>query len=115
MGFFGCLGTFYEILYCCRRKPICQPSAEERRIHELTHIPYRPWCNACVRGRAKDKMSLRVCGAYAGSTVPRVRLDYCYLTENITKEVSEDGNKKEVRATESVTTLVMQESVCRSV
>ena len=41
------------------------PSQDERDAHDLTHIPFRPWCNACVRGRAKDKASLRLCGAYA--------------------------------------------------
>ena len=25
-----------------------EPSAEERREHELTHLPYRNWCKHCV-------------------------------------------------------------------
>ena len=29
------------------------PSIHEREEHELTHIPFRSWCRACVRGRAK--------------------------------------------------------------
>ena len=28
------------------------PTAAERAAHEVTHIPYRAWCNACARGRA---------------------------------------------------------------
>ena len=30
------------------------PSEVARRLHELTHLPYEPWCEACVRGRGKD-------------------------------------------------------------
>ena len=28
-----------------------EPTAEERRIHETTHLPYRSWCADCVSGR----------------------------------------------------------------
>ena len=31
-----------------------QPSRAEREEHELSHFPYRSWCDHCVRGRAKD-------------------------------------------------------------
>ena len=30
------------------------PSQVERELHELTHLPYAPWCESCVRGRGKD-------------------------------------------------------------
>ena len=30
------------------------PSVVERQLHELTHLPFAPWCEACVRGRGKD-------------------------------------------------------------
>lgn len=30
------------------------PSEVERLLHELTHLPYAPWCEACVRGRGRD-------------------------------------------------------------
>ena len=29
-----------------------QPSATERLEHELSHMPYRPWCSACRQGRS---------------------------------------------------------------
>ncbi len=35
--------------------------------HDLTHIPYRPWCDACTRGRAKRKPSRTICGACSQS------------------------------------------------
>ena len=30
-----------------------KPSAEEVEEHEKTHLPYRSWCKACVKGRGK--------------------------------------------------------------
>ena len=35
-----------------RRRELHEPSREAREKHELSgHIPYRPWCRACVAGR----------------------------------------------------------------
>ena len=31
-----------------------EPSEEERKEHETTHLPYRSWCKHCVGGRGKD-------------------------------------------------------------
>ena len=28
-----------------------EPTDEERRRHEMTHLPFRSWCPHCVRGR----------------------------------------------------------------
>ena len=58
-----------------------RPSKSEIEEHEITHIPFRPWCRACVLGRAKGKLHMRLVGTYANSGVPRVRMDYCYITE----------------------------------
>ena len=33
-------------------KYTCMPCAEEVRIHDLTHLPFRDWCPFCVKGRA---------------------------------------------------------------
>ena len=30
-----------------------QPSDEERALHEITHVPFRPWCKYCVMSRSK--------------------------------------------------------------
>ena len=37
-----------------------QPSREERARHELTHLPFRPWCTDCVTGRVADEPHRRV-------------------------------------------------------
>ena len=32
-----------------------EPSKEEREEHEKTHLPFRNWCQHCVRGRGKEE------------------------------------------------------------
>ena len=66
-----------------------QPSPAERAEHDLTHIPYRSWCKHCVRGKAKGRQSRRIRGDAAESTCPRIRLDYCMITD---KSHGEDGD-----------------------
>ena len=34
-----------------------QTIREEREHHELTHLPFRPWCEHCVVGRAPNDLS----------------------------------------------------------
>ena len=31
------------------------PTADERRKHMLTHVPFRSWCDVCMRTKAVDK------------------------------------------------------------
>ena len=95
-----------------------QPTAAMIAEHNLTHIPYRPWCEWCVRGKAKRRPSRRLCGAYAQCSHARVRMDYAYLTENVEDVSEEDVGDKGVsvqKAESSATMLVMQESQCQSV
>ena len=58
------------------------PTQKEWDEHMLSHIPPRPWCPHCLRGKGKDSPSLRVKGCFAESLVPRIRMDYAFLTEN---------------------------------
>ena len=30
-----------------------QPSERERRLHEITHVPFRKWCPFCIAGKAR--------------------------------------------------------------
>ena len=34
------------------RVPTIRPSEKEIARHNLTHVPFRPWCEVCVRGAA---------------------------------------------------------------
>ena len=54
--------------------------------HEITHEPYNPLCDACVRGRASS-IPIRIHGKKGTRfppkerKVPQVDFDFCYLTE----------------------------------
>ena len=96
------------------------PSKKEFIEHCLTHIPPRPWCPHCVKGKGKDTPSLRLTGQFAESLVPRIRLDYGFLTENADGEIeshrAEDADEViGILAENKVTFLEMQESECKSV
>ena len=44
---------------CGTRRPVKMqdpklPSAEGISEHSLAHLPYRPWCPHCVRGKGKS-------------------------------------------------------------
>ena len=58
-----------------------QPTPAERAEHNLTHIPYRPWCKHCVRGKAKGRPSRRLRATDAESICPRIRFDYCMISD----------------------------------
>ncbi len=34
---------------------VVSPSAQEVKIHETTHLPYRDWCKHCVVGKATER------------------------------------------------------------
>eukprot|EP00971_Amphidinium_carterae_P348128 6490336-Amphidinium_carterae.1 len=56
------------------------PSDEERRYHNLTHYPYKEWCEHCVRGRGcEDRHHTQREADQQGT--PVVQLDYSFLTD----------------------------------
>ena len=91
------------------------PSHREVTEHNLTHIPPRPWCPHCLRGKGKDSPSLRLSGQFSESLVPRIRLDYCFLSENRNGEEAGEAEATDAQNENRQTVLVMQESECRSV
>ena len=60
-----------------RRRPARMPSAEERRRHEVMHMPFRDWCKVCVAGAANDRGHHRGDGLKE-LAVPEVHFDYCF-------------------------------------
>ena len=60
-----------------------QPSQQEREDHERTHIPFRPWCEACIRGKSKRRPSRTIAGEHADRQGCRLRMDYAHLTEDV--------------------------------
>ena len=55
-----------------------RPSDAQRRAHEIHHMPYRSWCEYCVRGRGKESPHL---SRYeqADDGIPAVQMDYVFL------------------------------------
>ena len=60
------------------------PSKAEREMHELTHVPFRSWCEHCVRGRGEGVRH------EAGKEMPEqteVHMDFFFIGD-------EDQNEK---------------------
>eukprot|EP00971_Amphidinium_carterae_P348747 6490656-Amphidinium_carterae.1 len=60
----------------------CPPdvSEEERRHHELTHLPYQRWCAHCVRGKGREDAH-RTKEAAAETGPPVVQADYTFYAD----------------------------------
>ena len=58
-----------------------QPTPEERARRELLHVPFRPWCEHCVKGKAvDDPHSQRAPNESGGDDgVPKVSVDYGFI------------------------------------
>ena len=55
-----------------------EPTEEERRIHEFTHLPFRNWCRHCVRGRGKEEPCRK---SDADPRVPEIHMDFMFMGE----------------------------------
>ena len=53
------------------------PSDAERRAHEIHHMPYRSWCEYCVRGTGKESLHLSR-GEQSDDGIPIVQMDYAF-------------------------------------
>ena len=56
-----------------------EPTSRERELHEVLHLPLRSWCKHCMMGRGKDSYHMRL--GDSGDSVPRIGMDYMFLTE----------------------------------
>ena len=66
------------------------PSAEQVRIHRLTHYPFRSWCPLCVAGRAKSWPHFKQEVDEVGEE-PTKCFDYCFLRDHPGGECACDG------------------------
>ena len=53
-----------------------QPTARERALHDLLHMPFRTWCYDCLQGQGKDLYHLRLDDE---SGVPIIAMDYTFV------------------------------------
>jgi len=61
-----------------------QPTATQIENHRCDHQPYRSWCKWCVMGRG---LGMQHRSKSSASTIPRVGMDYFYITSGSTKTV----------------------------
>ena len=55
-----------------------EPSESERRLHELTHLPYRDWCEHCVKSKGRQSHAVK-----KNDRQPVIQIDFSFLsTEN---------------------------------
>ena len=55
-----------------------EPSESERRLHELTHLPYRDWCEHCVQSKGRQSHAVK-----KNDRQPVIQIDFSFLsTEN---------------------------------
>ena len=59
------------------------PTKAEREEHDVSHVPYRPWCRFCVMGRRLERRHLTQSGDRDDDR-PRVFADYGYLSGDST-------------------------------
>ena len=80
------------------RRGWLEPTAEEREVHNRTHMPYRAWCEFCIRGKADSAPPRR--RKSLGDKLqenPVVSIDYMYMKASeaktpAEKEKEESGN-----------------------
>ena len=66
-----------------------EPSESEKMKHQLTHIPFQPWCTSCVKGKAQAEPHKRTERTSEDSELPVVQCDYLVL-----KDVAATGGLK---------------------
>ena len=61
------------------------PSSRQQELHNITHHPFQPWCEACVLGRSRQNPHKSWPAEHEGDEVPDtvpdkpvVQIDYCY-------------------------------------
>ena len=64
------------------RSPVL-PSKQEVEEHNVTHIPYRDWCEHCVKARANNDGHAKGGAAPSEDEAPMVGMDYAFLISKI--------------------------------
>ena len=70
-----------------------EPTEEERRNHQIGHLPFRVWCVPCVKGRKKDKQHRRTkTGESEDRAVHSMHWDFFFIgDEDFTSAKEESG------------------------
>ena len=54
-----------------------EPTLTERLEHELTHLPFRPWCDVCVRSKSRQSKSRKL-----SMKQPVLQMDFSFLGDS---------------------------------
>jgi hypothetical protein len=84
-----------------------QPTRDGGAAHDLTHLPFRPWCADCVAGKAADDPHRRAAREEDDGPV-KVSVDYGFVSE---KAATADDPERIVQRT----ILVVKVAGCRAV
>ena len=57
------------------------PTNAAREMHELTHLPFAPWCRFCVLARSQSDPHRRTRKHQGDATVPVVSFDFCFARQ----------------------------------
>ena len=79
------------------------PTRQERLEHEVTHVPYRSWCDHCVRGKGRSTQHRYEAEKQDG--VPVIGMDYCFLSKK-------DGDDMFSKSEVTVLTMKDRSSKC---
>ena len=66
------------------------PNDKEVQKHNLTHLPYKPWCPACVSYRARADKQIRD-NQTTASSVPCISFDFAYTKSMSDREDEQVG------------------------
>ena len=67
------------------------PNEQEQETHELTHVPYKPWCEACLKHRARPDRHIRTGESHA-TGIPVVSMDFCVTKSKEDLAPPEEGD-----------------------
>ena len=61
---------------------VIQPTQREREQHNLTHLPFRDWCEDCIKGKANERKFTSV--EHEPNCLPCFHADYMFMGEGET-------------------------------
>ena len=76
------------------------PSARQQELHNITHHPFAPWCEACLVGRSRQSPHPKADADKPVEEVrkfPKIEIDYCYTFTKKRHEIGADEEKGESR------------------
>jgi len=69
-----------------------QPSIQERKLHEVTHIPFKKWCSVCVQAKSRpNHQRATPPDELAQRSYPTLQCDFYVVTGNLNFLIMVDG------------------------